>query len=387
MAHRHHSLGLRAACAALALSLTAAACSGGDESVDDAATTSAPATTARPATTPTRADSATSTTVAESTTTAAETSTSATEAPTTTVEEATTTTAPPAPVYPLTGVGNPDPNIAARKVLVVKIGNEPAARPQTGFNAADIVIEEIVNDNLTRFAMVFHSGDSDPVGPIRSGRLQDIDLFGSFNAPLFAWSGGNATVTRAINASDLINIGPSNANAYYRSRDRRAPSNLYSNTTQLRTYAPFGAPPPPQQFQYRDAAATPQGAPSLGVEVTLDAVDVDWTWNPEAGLYFRQMDGRPHNDAASGQVTTNNVLVLEMNYLPGISGSPDAQSVGSGEAFVFTGGNYIHGYWERFDRTQPFQLYNDANEPILLTPGRTFIELPRDDETIPLGSL
>jgi hypothetical protein len=378
---------LRAACAALTLSLTAAACSGGDDdSVADAAavSSSAPATTSGPSTT--AASSSTTTGQAESTTTTAETATSATEAPTTS-EEATTTTTPPEPVYPLTGVGDPDPTIAARKVLVVKIGNEPAARPQTGFNAADIVLEEIVNDNLTRFAFIFHSGDSDPVGPIRSGRLQDIDLFGSFSSPLFAWSGGNATVTRSIDGSDLINIGPNHANVYFRTRDRRAPSNLYSNTTALRTYAPFGAPAPPQQFLYRDPASTPQGEPSLGVEVTLDAVDVDWTWNPDEGLYFRQMEGRPHNDAASGQVTTNNVVVLEMTYLPGISRSPDAQSIGSGEAFVFTGGHYIHGYWERFDRTQPFQLYTDDNQPILLAPGRTFIELPRDENTVPLGTL
>jgi len=318
-------------------------------------------------------------------TTDATTSTPTTEAAAATTEAAPTTTVP-VPVYPLTGVANPDPTIAARKVLVVKIGNEPAARPQSGFNAADIVIEEIVNDNLTRFAFVFHSGESDPVGPIRSGRLQDVDLFGSFSAPLFSWSGGNVPVTRAIDASDLINIGPNHADVYFRS-SRERPSNLYSNTTALRTYAPFGAPAPPQQFLYRDPAATPQGVPSLGVEVTLDSIDVDWLWNPEEGLYFRSMEGRPHNDADTGQVTTNNVLVLEMQYLRGISYSPDAQSVGSGEAFIFTGGHFIHGYWERFDRTQPFQLYTDDNVPILLSPGRTFIELPRDDRTTPLGTL
>ena len=81
---------------------------------------------------------------------------------------------------PLTGVPlAPGEEAPARPAMVVKIDNAPDARPQTGFTAADIVYEEIVNDSLTRFAMVFHSQDSDPVGPIRSGRIQDIDLFGS----------------------------------------------------------------------------------------------------------------------------------------------------------------------------------------------------------------
>jgi len=101
----------------------------------------------------------------------------------------------------LTGVKNPDPVLAARPALVVKIDNATGARPQSGFNEADLVFEEIVNDSLTRFAMVFQSGDTDPVGPIRSGRLQDVDLFTALDHPLFAWSGGNATVTNGIDNS------------------------------------------------------------------------------------------------------------------------------------------------------------------------------------------
>ncbi|NJL18317.1 MAG: DUF3048 domain-containing protein, partial [Nitrospira sp.] len=64
-------------------------------------------------------------------------------------------------------------------------------------------------EKLTRFAVVFHSLDSDPVGPIRSGRTQDIALLGSLNQPLFAWSGGNANVTKAIRGSDLVDLSPS----------------------------------------------------------------------------------------------------------------------------------------------------------------------------------
>jgi hypothetical protein len=83
----------------------------------------------------------------------------------------------------------------------------------------------------------------------------------------------------------------------------------------------------------------------------------------------------------SGQVTTNNVVVLVMEYLPGISDSPDAQTIGTGEAFVMTGGNIVHGAWSRDDSHQPFTLTADDGSPILLQPGRSFIELPRAGET------
>jgi hypothetical protein len=346
------------------LSLAAVACGGDDEAAVETTVTTIATTTS---TTPASTTSSTSTTVAPTTT-----------------EAVTTTTEPAPPVYPLTGVLATDPFIAALPALVVKIDNAPGARPQSGMNEADIVIEEIVNDNLTRFAFVFQSQGADPVGPIRSGRIQDIDLFGAFNRPLFAWSGGNRTVTDAIRASDLVDIGPSRAAVYFRSSDRKAPHNLYSSTGALWSQAPEGSQPPPQQFAYRSEGEAVAGVPSPGVALALDSIDVRWEWDAAAGLYRRTMEGRVHEDRLSGPVTTNNVVVLEMTYLPGISDSPDAQTIGSGRAFVFTGGNYIEATWSRSDRLVPFTLTATDGTPVELTPGRTFIELPRVDKTIPL---
>ncbi|HEX3087036.1 MAG TPA: DUF3048 C-terminal domain-containing protein, partial [Ilumatobacteraceae bacterium] len=96
-------------------------------------------------------------------------------------------------------------------------------------------------------------------------------------------------------------------------------------------------------------------------------------------------EGNRHMDRNSGQISTDNVVVLAMDYAPGISGSPDAQTTGTGEAFVFTGGNYIHGNWTRNDIHDPFALVADDGTVIQLQPGRTFIELPRKDSTLPLG--
>jgi len=340
----------------------AAACSSDSKSVS---------TTEVPSTTPTTTEEPTTPTT--------------TEATTTTTEAATTTTVPAKPVYPLTGVENPDPVVAARPALIVKIDNASGARPQSGFNEADLVFEEIVNDHITRFAMVFQSGDSDPVGPIRSGRLQDVDLFTALDHPLFAWSGGNKTVTNEINSSELVNIGPSRAAVYYRAKDRKIPHNLYSNTAALYTQTPPVAPPAKQQFKYRELGAPAAGTPSAGVTVKLDSIDVRWDWNAADGVYYRTMEGSRHMDRNSGQVSTNNVVVLAMEYAPGISGSPDAQTLGSGEAFVFTGGNYIHGTWTRNDIHDPFSLVADDGSAIQLQQGRTFIELPRQNSTLPLG--
>ena len=168
---RSLSLTLRAAVLLTTLVGSVAACTQSDDIATDTTVVSATTATTASATTTPRS---TTTTVAASTSDTGATAVPDTMGGTTKTIPETTTTLPPEPVYPLTGVANPDPIIAARPALVVKIDNAPGARPQTGFNSADIVYEEIVNDNLTRFAMVFQSHDSNPVGPIRSGRLQDV---------------------------------------------------------------------------------------------------------------------------------------------------------------------------------------------------------------------
>ncbi len=302
---------------------------------------------------------------------------------TATTDPATTTTEPPGPVYPLTGLPVTDPSAAARPAMVVKIDNNIKARPQSGLNEADIVFEEIV-EVQTRFAAVFHSRGSDPVGPIRSGRTQDVDLLGSFNQPLFVWSGGNPGVTRVIGDSDLVDLsalksGVWGGGGFYRSDDRPSPHDEYAQSSMLWTLAPPDAGPPPQQFQYRDDDEAADGEPAIGTDGDMDGLAVEWRYDPDTDQYARTNDGAVHSDALSGPVTTQNVIVMVVVYRPSPvdARSPEAQTIGSGEALVFTGGVLVRGTWTRADRYSPITLTDAGGNPILLTPGRTWVELAR----------
>ncbi len=269
--------------------------------------------------------------------------------------------------------------------MVVKIDNHRAARPQSGLNEADIVFEEIV-EAQTRFAAVFQSQGSDPVGPIRSGRTQDINLLGSLNKPLFVWSGGNHDVTNAIEASDFVDLSAQHNSVYgpggfYRSNNRAAPHNLYAKTSMLWTLAPPDAGPPPQQFQYLAAGVAPVGEPAAGVDLNMDGLKVGWRYDAATSLYLRTSGGSSHDDAATGQVSCSNVIVMVVVYDPHPSeaGSPEAQTIGSGAVLVFTGGVLVRGTWSRADRLSPIVLTDASGQPIALTPGRTWIELPLAD--------
>ncbi|MET0147377.1 MAG: DUF3048 domain-containing protein [Ilumatobacteraceae bacterium] len=342
-----------------------AACSGGDD--DDAA-----ATTTEPAVETTEAT--------VETTDAPTTEPATTESTTTTTMEPTTTTEAVIARMPLTGVplafGQTVPD---RPALAVKIDNvECAHRTQVGLNLADIVFEEIVEGRLTRFAAIFHSQSADPVGPIRSGRSQDVDMLGGLNRPLLAWSGGNPGVNRAIAESDLIDLSSQRgASGYYRGRNCSAPHNLFNTTDDLWAQAPPEAGRPTALFQYLNPDEVAAGPDTSWAQLMVGIRAVRWDWDPASGTYLRQEGGRPHVLADGEQVSTNNVVVLVNEYrpTPWNAISPEAVSVGTGDAYVFTGGKLQVGTWSRADRTSPISLTTPEGAVIELTPGRTFVEM------------
>lgn len=289
-------------------------------------------------------------------------------------------------VYPLTGLPVTDPAAAARVAIAAKIDNSPISRPQSGLNKADIVFEENV-EGLTRFAAVFHSQGSDPVGPLRSGRTQDVDILTSFSKPLFAWSGGNYRVTKIINASTLVNVGYSASKGkggYYREATQKAPHNLYAKTTDLWTLAPQGAVPPPQQFIYRsNSDAKPATSVAVdGAKVTMyGGVRIFWKWDAASGNFLRFTENskrvlEPHvSDGA--QINTKNIFVPTVRYLRSKADrkSPHAVTTGTGKGFVLTDGGLIAVRWSRPKAEQPFSIVDENGAVVRMTPGRTWVEI------------
>ena len=351
--------------------LVLAACSGGDDTASS--TTAAPVTTTTQA--PTTSTSSTSTTTEAPTTTA----------PPTTIPE-TTTTEPEILRMPLTGVPISDPSeIPQRPAQAVKIDNVGPARPQSGLNSADVIFEEIINDGATRFAAVFQSQGVDTVGPVRSGRHPDIEILEAFDHPLFVWSGGNGGVTYYIERSELVDLSANHTSGYYRRAGRRRPWNLYTSSEAMWSHTPADFRVPPQVFKYLnpDEPIT-GGEPATKINVTMDNIQVEWTYDSDTGLYYRSQDGGPHLTEDAGQLTTNNLVLMMCNYLPSPidARTPDAQTLGSNPVYVFSGGTVRVGSWLRFASTDPYQFFDNFTDlnPIELLPGRSFVELPRNIE-------
>jgi hypothetical protein len=321
-----------------------------------------------------------------------ESATPATTRASTTTTEATTTTTEPAPLAPLTGLPADEAQIN-RPALVVKIDNgEPKARPQVGINQADVVYEERVEGSVTRLLTVFHSQDSVPVGPVRSARTSDIAIVSALNRPFFAWSGANATFAQRIRASNLVDVGhDALGGEYFRESSRSAPSNLMLRSTATVQALPADqSGPPPILFQYRQPGQAPEHLqPTEGVHITYGggagSAPVDYRWNGSG--WARSQKGTPHVDAAGVQVAPANVIVQFAEYRPTDVADqfgvliPEAQLVGEGDVWILTGGGrvqpgLIEGRWHK-PSLDGVTTYTDVDgNPILLTPGRTWVALP-----------
>ena len=354
--------------------LVAAACAGGDDEAAPETTESTVAPTTAPA---------------PSTTEPAPT----TAAPTTTAPPSTTTstTIPDVLRMPLTGEPIDDESeIPDRPALVVKISNAPLnVVPQAGLNNADIVFEEVINDQATRLAAVFHSQGMDPVGPIRSGRAQDINLLLSLQRPLFAWSGGNPSVTRAIRDSELVDLAHGRASGFYRRQGRSDANTLFSATEPLWAQDTDETGRPNVVFPYlRDGESLPTDASATRIEVTLDSLRAVWEYDEETDGYYRTQNGREHTTETEDGVEpvwVRNVVVMQADYgVNTFDGNPDAAVLGANPVFVFTGGTVQEGQWLRFEPEDPFEFFDNFDDlnRLPLQPGRTWMEIPRNQDGV-----
>ncbi len=330
---------------------------------------------------------------------------SATPAPPPTVTVAASPTAPPVPTVPVvTGPIDPITGMPAdsatlkRPPLVVMIDNHPDAAPQTGLNAADLVIEALAEGGITRFETFFQSGSAPVVGPIRSARPYFVEWAYPFQ-PLYVHCGGSWEAIDLIGeASGTLNdVDCFNGNMpFWRSNDRLMPHNLYSSTTDLwKLAAARGLKPPaqPPSFPHSPALPPAQRPASASVSFTFSGLspsNVTWVFDPASDTYRRKQWGAWHRDLATGDiVNASNVVILWTNVwaLPGdTAGRLGTDTVGQGTALILRDGQVAWGYWARANTHAPLTLLDGKHEPAPLAPGRTWIEVLGIGKKVQLGN-
>jgi hypothetical protein len=324
-------------------------------------------------------DTTTTTAAADSTTTTTE-----PEETTTTEPEETTTTGPEGPPSPLNGLPVADEELLDRRVVAIKIDNHASARPQSGLDTADAVYELLVEGGMTRFIGLFHHSDTDSVGPIRSARPTDPELVHNSSGTMVV-SGAQAWVQALVRSRGVPLIGEVRPGTY-RIGTRSAPHNLYGDTALLRTEHAdrLGYPDEPPAGPLFVWGALRDTAPAT--ELTFDWSDDQPTvrWVHQGGEYLRFIGANAHThldrDGVQQQVAVDTIVVLEARRYSacptsGQAGScvPAMETVGTGRALVFHGGEVQEGRWSRGTTDIPFALDAADGRTMQVPPGRMWI--------------
>lgn len=289
------------------------------------------------------------------------------------------------PVMPLTGLPVTNPATAARPAVSVKVGNSSEAWPQSGLQHADVVYEEVIEGGITRYLAVFQSQDADPVGPVRSVRQTDAQILAPIGG-LLGYSGGIASFVSDVRAAGIVDASAvDDGAAYYRSPQRQAPHNLYTSTEVLRQRTPSGAGAPQQLFSYvaSGQSSQPAGArPAGSVVVAMTAAtSATWRWSASGGKWLRSTNGVAQTDSTGAPLAFTNVIVMEVPYHdtgfvdPAGAPVPDADLVGTGQAWVLTAGSLARATWSKPAPSSVVSYTASNGEPLRLARGSTWVML------------
>ncbi|SFA78446.1 Protein of unknown function [Cohnella sp. OV330] len=297
-------------------------------------------------------------------------------------------TEPPEPtaafLAPLTGL--PTDQAVVRRPLSVMINNFKAARPQSGLTHADTVWEILAEGGITRLLAIFQSQTfDDPIGPIRSIRPYLIDVGETYGGVLVHAGASNdaLAILQHSGKADMDEIN--NAGAYfYRSKDRKAPHNLYSTQDKLYTGA--------QKLKYDETATVPLvqfdptpdviGKPTatqVDIKFQLSDYKVSYQYDASAHLYARSVNGQPHIDLNnSRQLTAANLVVLSAkHHAYDDYGRLEIDLNSGGEAVLFQEGRAIACEWKRTPG-DIIRIYRDGRE-LKFVPGTTYYHVVPTD--------
>lgn len=282
------------------------------------------------------------------------------------------TTAPPVPSLLSGRMGLPD-----QPVFAVKIDNTAKAHPQVGLSKADVVYVEQVEGGVTRLAAIYSSEYPTFVGPVRSARITDIELFKQYGKVGLIYSGSQNKLLDNLRRAPLGLVSyDENSSGYRRAGDRSPTYDVIGTFDQLQKRA--GKVDVPRTVGYTFGAVPPGGKPARSFSAVYPGARVSGEWSGKRWLL--SLDGAPARAAEGGRLGPTTFVVqftdvVASNYYD-INGAntPLTRTVGKGRALIFRDGQVFDGAWSR-EKPRHHTTYTVDGAPAVFAPGQVWVAL------------
>ncbi|MFN2491105.1 MAG: DUF3048 domain-containing protein [Actinomycetota bacterium] len=286
------------------------------------------------------------------------------------------------PVCPLTGEEVPRGVEVERAAVAVKIENSREARPQSGLEDADLVYEEIVEGGITRFMAIFHCGDSERAGPVRSARFDDPKIALAFTR-IIGYSGANSIVEGELRQNKMAAINELNGgDAFFRIPPGTLEiHNLFADVSKVRAEAPRSKRKAPRRGVFEFGEPPPDAKKVRSVTVHFTASNsIEYRW--KGGEWKRWEAGEPFMTKAGAQIGVPNVVVQQVEVDnsrkivdPAGNPSPDISLEGRGKAWLFRDGRVLKGEWKIAKAGRPALFTTRGGKPFSFDVGAIWVEL------------
>jgi hypothetical protein len=274
-------------------------------------------------------------------------------------------------------------SVLEKRPIAVMIENHPDSRPQSGLNDADIVYETIAEGGITRFLALYHSKESELIGPVRSARSYFVEWADSYDA-LYAHVGGSKEAISLINKLSISDLNQFYLGKYFwRDSTRWAPHNVYTTTEKLRQAAKSKRYKTETSeingYLFKDDVEESLRPGSQKFTVNFNAnFAPTYTYSIECNCYARSIKGVSQIDKKTKKkVIAKNVVVmfsdLGSSYLRGTAYTT-ITTTGTGAAYLYQDGVKKIGTWKRVPG-KPLRFYDSGGKEFELNSGTTWIDV------------
>lgn len=272
-------------------------------------------------------------------------------------------------------------------VIGIKNDNNVRARPQSGPQSADAVVEVLVEGGMTRFINIFYQSDTSYHGPIRSARPTDPTVLRPLGGVLVASGATGGLIPEIIDMG--VPVITDRRPEYFRISSRNAPHNLYADTNKLKTlavakgYVKDAIPQP--LFPWGDPSITSWSSNSYLNLSFSSQTRTTWTWNGSSYVrtyydaYKGSSSGNVHNwidkNGNQGQISTTTVIALFCEpYIHPLQ-LPSVKTVGNGRAIILHEGKLLDAFWKRGSNLDPFHITDKNGNSLYVPKGKVWISL------------
>ena len=123
---------------------------------------------------------------------------------------------------------------ANRRPVAVMMSNDKASLPQYGINRADVVYEAPVEGDMNRYMAIFEDYDDiERIGSVRSCRTYYTYFAREYDAIYAHYGQSTFAVPYLKNVDNINGVDGTGGNAFYRTKDKKAPHNAYTSGAKL----------------------------------------------------------------------------------------------------------------------------------------------------------